>query len=334
MQISFSTPTINMKNNNGYGYAGLNIVQALTELGHTVPFQNSKAPVQLNFSQPDHFKMHRNQYQISYTPWESTVIPSSWRSNLEVVDEIWTTSDWCANVFELNGYSDVKVFPHGISSAWEPKKRIDDGIIKFLHIGEPAPRKAGQMVLDTFISLFADNPKYSLTIKAYGVNTTRVYNNYIDKNIIGLPQNIYQNIKIITDNLNEEELVNLYHDHDVLVYPSYGEGFGFIPLQALATGMPTICTSSWAHYKKYLGPLKLKSQLIDSPWQFPHEGKVFEPNRQHLVELMREVSLNFNAYSGYYYSQATKIHEEYNWNQLTSNAFEPIFKKFSNPFPL
>jgi len=334
MQISFSTPTINMKNNNGYGYAGLNIVQALTELGHTVPFQNSKAPVQLNFSQPDHFKMHRNQYQISYTPWESTVIPSTWKSNLEVVDEIWTTSDWCANVFELNGYSDVKVFPHGISSVWEPKKRIDDGVIKFLHIGEPAPRKAGQMVLDAFISLFADNPKYSLTIKAYGVNTTRVYNNYIDKNIIGLPQNIYQNIKIITDNLNEEELVKLYHDHDVLVYPSYGEGFGFIPLQALATGMPTICTSSWAHYKKYLGPLKLKSQLIDSPWQFPHEGKVFEPNRQHLVELMREVSLNFNAYSGYYYSQATKIHEEYNWNQLTANAFEPVFKKFSNPFPL
>jgi len=334
MQISFSTPTINMKNNNGYGYAGLNIVQALTELGHTVPFQNSKAPVQLNFSQPDHFKMHRNQYQISYTPWESTVIPSTWKSNLEVVDEIWTTSDWCANVFELNGYSDVKVFPHGISSVWEPKKRIDDGVIKFLHIGEPAPRKAGQMVLDAFISLFADNPKYSLTIKAYGVNTTRVYNNYIDKNIIGLPQNIYQNIKIITDNLNEEELVKLYHDHDVLVYPCYGEGFGFIPLQALATGMPTICTSSWAHYKKYLGPLKLKSQLIDSPWQFPHEGKVFEPNRQHLVELMREVSLNFNAYSGYYYSQATKIHEEYNWNQLTANAFEPVFKKFSNPFPL
>ncbi len=334
MQISFSTPTINMKNNNGYGYAGLNIVKSLTNLGHTVPFQSSKAPVQLNFSQPDHFKMHRKQYQISYTPWESTVIPSSWKSNLDLVDEIWTTSDWCANVFESNGYSNIKVFPHGISAAWSPKKRIDDGVIKFLHIGEPAPRKAGQMVLDAFLSLFGNDPKYSLTIKAYNVNTTRVYNNYLDKNIIGLPQNMYSNVNVITDDLNEEDLIKLYHNHDVLVYPSYGEGFGFIPLQALATGMPTICTYSWAHYKKYLGPLKLKSELIDSPWPFPHEGKVFEPNRQHLLELMREVSLNFNAYSGYYYSQATKIHEEYRWNQLTANAFEPIFKKFSNPFPL
>lgn len=333
MQISFSTPTINMKNNNGYGYAGLNIVESLTSLGHTVPFQSSKAPVQLNFSQPDHFKMHRNQYQISYTPWESTVIPSEWKPNLELVDEIWTTSDWCANVFESNGYSDVKVFPHGVSPAWIPKRRIDDGIIKFLHIGEPAPRKAGQMVLDAFLSLFGDNPSYSLTIKAYGVNTTRVYNNYIDKQIVGLPQNLYQNINVITDNLNEEDLIKLYHDHDVLLYPSYGEGFGFIPLQALATGMPTICTASWAHYRKYLGPLKLKSEMIDSPWPFPHQGKVFEPNRKHLVELMREVAISFNAYSGYYYSQATKIHEDYNWVQLTSNAFSNVFKKFSNPFP-
>ena len=129
--------------------------------------------------------------------------------------------------------------------------------------------------------------------------------------------------------MNIEELVSLYHSHDVLLYPSYGEGFGFIPLQALATGMPTICTSGWAHYEKYLGPLKLKSKIIDSPWPFPHEGKVFEPNYKHLLEVMRDVSLNFKPYSSYYYTQSTKIHEDYSWDQLTKNAFKDIFKKFS-----
>jgi hypothetical protein len=48
-----------------------------------------------------------------------------------------------------------------------------------------------------------------------------------------------------------------------------------------------------------------------------------------LAKLMRDVSLNFKAYSGYYYAQSTKIHEEYNWDQLTNKAFEHIFKKFS-----
>ena len=93
--------------------------------------------------------------------------------------------------------------------------------------------------------------------------------------------------------------------------------------------MPTICTSGWAHYENFLGPLKLNSQLIDSPWPFPHEGKVFEPNRQHLVELMKDVVFNFKAYSGYYYAQSTKIHETYNWLELTKNSFDHIFKKFS-----
>jgi len=329
MNISFSTVIANLKSKNGYGYAGENIVKSLNNLGHFVPFQDPKSKVQFNFSQPAHFKLHKNQYQISYTPWESTVIPQDWKEYMDACDEIWTTSDWCANVFEDNGYKVDKVYPHGIDPIWKPYKRQDDGIIKFLHVGEPAPRKAGQMVVDSFISLFGNNPEYSLTIKADQINTTRVYNNFIDKNIIGTPEKLYSNINLITKVLTNEELVQLYNSHDVLIYPSYGEGFGFIPFQALATGMPTICTNGWAHYEKYLGPLKLKSKIIDSPWPFPHKGKVFEPNRQHLLELMRDVSINFKAYSNYYFTQSTKIHKDYNWDQLTENAFKDIFKKFS-----
>lgn len=329
MEISFFTPTINLKNSNGYGYAGLNIVKSLQSLGHDVPYCNPKAPVQLNFAQPEHFKLHRNQYQIGYTPWESTKVPDRWKDYMNACDEIWTTSDWCANVFEDNGFKDVKVYPHGIEDIWVPKRREESKTIKFLHIGEPAPRKAGQMVVDAFTDVFGEDPRYSLTIKGYHSNTTRIYDNIVDRRIIGLPDEKYSNIKIITKEISDDELVQLYHDHDVLVYPSYGEGFGFIPLQALATGMPTICTAEWAHYKNFLGPLALKSEYIDSPWPFPHEGRVLEPNYIHLVSQLKEVANNFNAYSGYYYAQSTKIHEQYNWNQLTNNAFKDVIKKFS-----
>jgi glycosyltransferase involved in cell wall biosynthesis len=328
MQISFFTPRVNFTTATGYGYATHNIVKSLKELGHEVPFSYSKAPVQLNFAQPFQYKLHRNQYQISYTPWESTVIPDTWFEMLKHCDEIWTTSDWNAEIFESNGMKDVKVYPHGIDPIWKPKRREESDVIKFLHIGEPAPRKAGQMVVDAFGGLFGNNPAYSLTIKAYGHNTTRALNNYIDKEIVGLPHIVYNNVKLITETLSEEELVRLYHDHDVLIYPSYGEGFGFIPLQALATGMPVICTAAWAHYKNFLGPLALKSTLIPSPFMnLP--GNVFEPNYQHLLELMRDVAFNFKAYSGYYYAQSTKIHQEYSWNQLTNKSFDHIFKKFS-----
>lgn len=327
MDISFSTPRINITNKTGYGYATWNIVNSLISLGHNVPYQDARAPIQINFAQPFQYKMHRNQYQISYTPWESTVLPDQWWPNITLCDEIWTTSDWCANVFEDNGLKNVKVYPHGVDKVWTAKRREDDGIIKFLHVGEPAPRKAGQAVVDAFIQLFGNNPKYQLTIKAWKENTTRIYNNKIDKNIIGLPNEMFDNIKIIYDEVEEEDLVKIYHDHDVLLYPSYGEGFGFIPLQALATGMPVICTAAWCHYKNFLGPLSLNSKLIDTPWP-NHTGKVFEPDYNHLIELMIDVSQNFNAYSGYYYTQSTKIHKEYNWLQLTDKAFDPVIKKF------
>jgi hypothetical protein len=32
--------------------------------------------------------------------------------------------------------------------------------------------------------------------------------------------------------------------------------------------------------------------------------------------------------SGYYYFQATKIHEEYNWIKLTKKAFKDLEEKF------
>lgn len=330
MKISLSTPTLNLKNTKtGYGHACNKIIKCLNNLGHEVKYQDPTALIQFNFSQPDLYKLHKGQYQISYTPWESTAIPPTWIPKLDLCDEIWTTSDWCANVFEDYGYRNVQVYPHGIDAIWKPRKREESNVIKFLHIGEPSVRKGGQKVVDAFIELFGNDPRYSLTLKVSTDNSTRVYNNYIDKQIVGLPHEMYNNIYINNKILEEDELVNLYYQHDVLVYPSAGEGFGFIPFQALATGMPTICTSDWAQYKNYLGPLKLKSELINSEWDLIHPGKVYEPNYQHLLELMRDVAINFKAYSGYYYAQSTKIHKEYNWDRLTKNAFASVIKKFS-----
>lgn len=329
MLLSFYTPHVNLTRATGYGYATANIIESLERLGHRVGYGYPKAPVQINFAQPFQFKMHKNQYQIGYTPWESTVVPESWFPLANYVDEFWAPSEWNAETFENSGIKKpVKVYPHGIDKIWVPKKRTEGQVFKFLHIGEPAPRKAGQMVVDAFIQLYGNNPNFHLTIKAHKVNTTRIHNNFIDKQIIGLPDKIYNNITVITDEYTEDQLVQLYHDHHCLVYPSYGEGFGFIPLQALATGMPTICTSGWAQYEKFLGPLKLKSALRGSPFlNLP--GLVFEPNYNRLLDLMREVVYDYKAYAGYYFAQSTKIHAEYNWDQLTNNAFKNIFKNFS-----
>ena len=332
MHISYYTIRAGLNPAVGFGYAGQNIVRTLQELGHKVDFADPKAQFQLNFTQPHHYKLHRDQYQIGYTPWESDRIRDEWRERMNLCDEIWATSDWTADVYRNNGITrPITVYPHGIESIWAPYKREikSDGVIKFLHIGEPSPRKDGQLVVETFLKLFKNNPKYQLTIKAHGTHTLRLYN---DRGEFVTPEKIADNIKIITEEYTLENLVNLYHRHHVLVYPSWGEGFGFIPLQGLATGMPTISTYDWAQYKNYIGPLKLKSKVntedLPSAIGDPHLGSMFKPDEKHLEDLMYEVAVNFKAYSGYYYAQSTKIHEEYDWIKLTKNAFNHLEKKF------
>jgi glycosyltransferase involved in cell wall biosynthesis len=334
MHISYYTIKAGLNPAVGFGYAGQNIVRTLQELGHKVDFANPKAQFQLNFTQPHHYKLHKNQYQIGYTPWESTKIRPEWTERMNLCDEIWATSDWVADVYRNNGVTKpIYVYPHGIESAWYPKKRIlkQGQPLKFLHVGEPSPRKDGQLVVDTFIKLFGNNPEYQLTIKSYGSHTIRIY----DNGQLILPESKYKNIKVIDEEYSLENLVSLYHSHHVLVYPTWGEGFGFIPLQGLATGMPVITTYDWAHYKKFIGPLKLKSRFTDAETEGvpkavgdAHLGSFYKPDAEHLEDQMVFAAVNFKALSGYYFAQSTKIHEEYNWTQLTKNAFKHLEEKF------
>jgi len=51
---------------------------------------------------------------------------------------------------------------------------------------------------------------------------------------------------------------------------------------------------------------------------------MLEPNFDELVELYRYAYNNFNALSDRFYAQAPMLHEEYNWEKLTKQAFSHL----------
>lgn len=324
MKISFYTIPGNLRKDTGYGYAGYNMISSLQKLGHTVPYDDKRAQVQICFSQPNWYKFHDGQYRIGYTPWESTEIPDSWRPKITDVDELWTPSEWIADVYrDLGVSSDVHVYRHGINPVFKPKLRTPRQKLRFLHVGEPAPRKGGQFALDAFRAAFGNKDDVHLTIKAFLENRTRAYEGGM---IIGAADT-FNNVSIEVGSVSTEELVGVYHRHDVLVYPSWGEGFGLIPLEAMATGMPAIVTQGWATYEKHVLPLK--SKLGISPWQHMHPGKMWEPDFDDLVDWYRDVYDSFAGYADSAFESASVIHREYDWQRLTRNAFDHIVQKFA-----
>lgn len=289
-----------------------------------MPYQKTDSPVGLNFAQPIWYRFYKGQYNIGYTPWESTSLPPDWVDAMNQCDEIWTTSEWCKSVFEDAGVTrPMNIYQHGIEHIWTPKQRIVQNKFKVLHVGEPAPRKGGQMALDAFRAAFGDSEDVELTIKGHTDNTTRSYK---DGQLWGSPDK-YPNVRLTTGTFDIANLISLYHQHHAMIYPSYGEGFGFIPLQAVATGMPTITTSAFCPYTKYV--MGLDSKLVDSPWPLVHPGQVYEPSFDHLVEQLRELRYNYETYAEQAYRNSFRVHVDYDWMNLTKDAFQNVVEKFS-----
>lgn len=318
MDISFSTVPGNLNTSVGYGVAGFNMVRSLQKLGHRVPFADKTCPIEIFFSQPNYWEWSNQfNYHIGYTPWESTQLQPGWLECMNLANEVWTTSEIIRRWYTAAGVKNVRVYPHGIDPQWTPKKRYKFEKLRFLHMGEPAPRKGGQMAVNAFRAAFGDREDVELTIKAHRLNNVRRRQN---GRILG-PVTDYNNVKLVTQELPEDHLVGFVKQYHVMVYPSWGEGFGLIPFQALATGMPTICTAKWAEYKSYLGPLGITSKLTESPWPETHPGKMLEPSFDDLVDKYRYAYENFDALSDQFYAQAPKLHAEYDWERLTEKAF-------------
>lgn len=337
MEISYSTHAGGMDLGQGYGVAGQQIIKALQELGHTTPFQSADSPVTFQFTQPYYFTFNQDQYNIGYTPWESTKLMDGWVDAMNQMDEMWTTSDWCANVFEDEGVRvPIKIYEHGIDPIWEPYRRrqdICDGV-QFLHVGEPAPRKCGQMALDAFVETVGGREYQShstintgLTIKCNGYSTVRAQN---PDGTIANPAEVYTDVDVEKSVVDITDLVYMYSRHQVLIYPSYGEGFGFIPLQAMASGMPTILNTTWAPYRRFSIGLEIEDKVVPSPWPNNHPGNMLQPSFESLKENMITVFENYDHFADRAYENALKIHEEYNWKKLTEDAFEHVVKMFGN----
>ena len=329
MHISFNTSPSGLNLDTGYGLAGFGIVTSLQRCGHTVTFKDSTAPVEIAFCMPDDAEWSNpTAYHIQMTPWESTKLKPGWAINFNKADEVWATSQWVADVYRAEGVTvPVYVYEHGIDLDWTPRRRRAGNVIKFLHVGEPAPRKGGQMAMEAFHDVFGDRKDVSLTIKAWRYSAIRVYDR--QGSIVGLPQDVYPNVKAIYNNLEGPEMVYLFHQHDVLVYPSMGEGFGLIPLQALATGMPTICTEAWAPYRRFLSPeLALESTLVDSPHPIMHPGCFYLPDYEGLKKSYRYAADNFDRLAGVAYKNSFIVRDEYSWDYLTQKAFKHIVEMF------
>lgn len=312
MKISFNNP-----NNavwTGFGHATIKIVNALAKTNHSIGYSLPNSDLEIYFGHVEDYKyIDPMAYKIGYTAWESTQFPPKWTEsgNLDIVDEFWVPNKFTKDVFEEYTNKEVHIFKHGVDSIYQPYKRELTDTIKFLHIGYPAYRKNLYDTVNAFLELYAGRKDVTLTIKAYEHTKLPEFDNEPNINVIGRTYTSF-------------EMVRFLNEHHALIYPSWGEGFGLIPLQTLATGMPSIVAGDWCDYSKYVGDLMVSSELTHNPFTITHPGKMYKPNYEHLVQTINYVEKNIEGLLPYYYEQAPKIHEEYNWDKIVTEFISSV----------
>jgi glycosyltransferase involved in cell wall biosynthesis len=289
-----------------------------------------KAKVQLYYGSPDGF-FYDHQYKIQMTQWESTLVPPHWVDHAKRYDEWWTANQFGANAFINAGVpaEKIHVYEHGVDSQmWTPKKRGQNDVIRFLHVDSGSPRKRADLAIKAFKAAFGNDLRYELTLKHSHYPSTNV--NWYDEHIL---ENHGEwegtNVRHIRENMGLPELVNLFHFHDVLLYPSEGEGFGLIPLQALATGMPVISTSRWCSYDKYFTENIIDSKLgvSDVVESYTRFGEVVLPSLESIVNILKNVAENIESQSDKFYNQITEVCTDYNWQHRTNMVMDGLVER-------
>lgn len=172
-------------------------------------------------------EMNQDQYVLNRLVGESSLADSC------VVASTFTKETLVENNITVDK---IKVVPYGVDASKFPLKQTYNnlnGSLNIIFVGQMIQRKGLYYLLEAVKKL--NSPNINLTIVGRGTIDHNLLNNYISASNI--------HIKI---NLSHSELVNEFHKHDVLIFPSLVEGFGQVILEAMSSGLSVICTPNTA----------------------------------------------------------------------------------------
>jgi glycosyltransferase involved in cell wall biosynthesis len=325
----------------GYGYAARSIINGLkkhkievNDFSNTPPDDyrdlirlgisyTNKTPcnelIRINHCLPEIYSVG-SKYSIGFSYWETNRLPGYWIPEMNVMDEIWTVSKWAKDVFIESGVKKpVYDFKLGVDKNLyfppkEPRRSHNDRF-RFLSIGSPSSRKNSQMAVDAFLKVFGRSDECVLIYKSMGAPDARLYKGTDhQRKLHGA-----RNINVIDYELSHEELAKLYDSADCVLYPTSGEGWGILPMKAIAKGIPTICTNATActEYAELSMPLNYRWGTDNMHGIYSGCGTWAIPDFDDLCDKMLYVFNHYEEISSKTLKGARWINKNLSWTSAT-----------------
>lgn len=161
-----------------------------------------------------------------------------------------------------------------------------------LYVSRFEKRKNHKLLLTAFQELKLDEQGYQLVFVGADVKSEFEHLNY--------------NFLILAENIHEQELMALYSMAELFVYPSFAEGFGIPPLEALALNTKVLCSNTTAL----------------NEFDF-FENRFFSPYDKEDLKTKMKLALE-NYTEDEISNQKEKAKSKYNWNASAITFLESI----------
>lgn len=257
----------------GYGNMGINLAKHLLSNGYSIStcdnwkIQNNwsgipeylvqlaraglrqGSPVAVRLSQPDSATHTTGNFKVNWSMWEFPKFPDIWVDGANGVPLCLVPCGWNKQLWREGGvHSDVVVIPLGFdSSVFKFRQRKPKKVFRFYSDGTVL---GGSDLISRWEKKFGDRQDLEWVIKfPYAVE-----------------EKSRGNITVIQERVSPEVMADLYYSADCFMYPTYAEGFGLFPLEAMACGTAVISTRLETTYSFIKPGLAIGVPFNGVPW--------------------------------------------------------------------
>lgn len=172
----------------------------------------------------------QGQHKVLFTMWETDTMPASFLRWLHQYDQIIVPCEHNVKLFSRH-HGNVSYVPLGVDTTfWTPQTRVLGEPYKFLAGGSLWKRKGLDIVVKAFNGLKLKNAELHIKAAPHARDVPST----------DLGPNVYLHRQWMT----QQQQRQWFAEHDCFIAASRGEGFGLMPLQTIALGLPTIMSDT------------------------------------------------------------------------------------------
>jgi glycosyltransferase involved in cell wall biosynthesis len=195
-------------------------------------------------------------FNIAHWAWELPQLPDVFCPALNIFHEIWTISSFCTSAAEKKSKVPVLTIPlcsdrnQAIIENGRTHFNIDDDVFLFTlayDCDSYVSRKNPHAAVKAFMKAFTPEDSHvGLVVKLTSSDKYRKQKEELQESLSSYPH-----IYFVERFLSDEEMRTLIQISDAYISLHRSEGFGLIPLEAMAMGTPVVSTA-WSGNMEYM----------------------------------------------------------------------------------